>query len=127
MRFALLLFVASRLPAEPAEQYGRGVFRGAPVTFRVLNGRAIFDSDIDLGPAGELDAPAGSRASIYLTSPLGRWPNGAIPYVVDPDVPTPQRILDAASMWNSLTPIRLAPRAGEANYLRFKREQNSGV
>src|SRR5258708_28988281 len=123
MRFALLLFVASRLPAERAEQYGRGVFRGAPVTFRVLNGRAIFDSDIDLGPADELDAPAGSRASIYLTSPLGRWPNAAIPYIVDPAVPTPQRILNAPPMWNSLPPIRLPRRAARANSFRFNPNQ----
>jgi len=105
MRLALLLLVASWLVAQPAEQQGRSVFRGAPVTFRVLNGRAIFEQDIDLGPADEIDAQNVYPASIYLSSLQGRWPDGVIPYVVDPDIPNAQRILDSAAMWNSSTPI----------------------
>src|SRR5262249_41892225 len=120
MRITLLAFTAASLTAQVPVQYGRTIFRGAPVTFRVQKGRAIFDGDIDLGPADELDeaSPAPkARASIYLANTQARWPNGVVPYIVDSDVPNAQRISDATTIWNSRTPIHLVPRAAEANYV----------
>ena len=56
-----------------------------------------------------------------------RWPGGVIPYEIDPDVPRTERINAAILQWSDLTPIRLVPRNGEANYVRFVRENNDGL
>jgi hypothetical protein len=56
-----------------------------------------------------------------------RWPHGVIPYVIDSNVPQPERILNAIHQWTDLTPIRLTPRRGQPNYVRFIRENNDGL
>jgi hypothetical protein len=56
-----------------------------------------------------------------------RWPGGVIPYVINPDVPHPERIYAAILQWTDLTPIRLVPRGNETNFLRFVRENNDGL
>jgi hypothetical protein len=56
-----------------------------------------------------------------------RWPRGVIPYIIDADIPRPERITDAIRKWDELTPIRLAPRRGQANYVHFVRENNGGL
>ena len=44
-----------------------------------------------------------------------------MPYVIDPDVPNPQRILDGIAHWNTRTPFQIVPRTTEANYVHFSR------
>ena len=50
-----------------------------------------------------------------------RWPDQFIPYVIDPDVPNPQRVLDAIAHWQARTPIRFGARIGQTDYVRFSR------
>jgi hypothetical protein len=56
-----------------------------------------------------------------------RWPGGVIPFVIDHNVPRPERIYNAIRQWAELTPIRLIPRTHETNYVRFTRENNDGL
>ena len=56
-----------------------------------------------------------------------RWPSGVIPFVIDADIPHPERIYDAMVQWTAATPIRLVRRTDEANYVRFVRENNDGL
>jgi hypothetical protein len=56
-----------------------------------------------------------------------RWPGGVIPFVIDADVPNPERIYGAILQWTDLTPIRLVPRNKQPNYVRFVRENNDGL
>ena len=56
-----------------------------------------------------------------------RWPGGVIPYIIDSDIPRPQRIHAAILEWANQTPIRLIPRTTEQNYVRFVRENNDGL
>src|SRR2546426_962993 len=56
-----------------------------------------------------------------------RWPGAVIPYVIDKDVPRPERIHYAIRQWSELTPIRLIPRTNQTNYVRFARENNDGL
>src|SRR5215831_5123745 len=56
-----------------------------------------------------------------------RWPGGVIPYVIDSNVPRPERIYAAILQWTDLTPIRMVRRKNEANYVRFVRENNDGL
>jgi hypothetical protein len=56
-----------------------------------------------------------------------RWPGGVIPFVIDADIPHPERIYDAMLQWTAATPIRLVRRTDETNYVRFVRENNDGL
>ena len=56
-----------------------------------------------------------------------RWPGGVIPFVIDADIPHPERIHDAIQQWTEVTPIRLVRRTDEVNYVRFVRENNDGL
>lgn len=56
-----------------------------------------------------------------------RWPGGVIPYVIDPDIPHPERLHSAMKQWIDLTPIRLIPHTNQSNYVRFVREDNGGL
>src|SRR5713226_6409628 len=56
-----------------------------------------------------------------------RWPGGVIPYVIDHNVPRPERIYSAIRQWSEVTPIRLIPRTNQTNYVRFARENNNGL
>ena len=135
MRSAVFLWFAivSSLSGQLSVQMGKTNFRGVVVEYRVVDGRAIFDGDIDLGPVEALEPglePARSGPpprSAYIEPQRYRWPNGNIPYIVDPDVPNPQRITDAVAAWNSTTPLHLTPRIAETNYVHFIRQQSSGT
>ena len=63
------------------------------------------------------------------TSPFNRfrWPGGIIPFVIDADVPHPERIQTALQQWSGRTPIRLIPRSNQTNYVRFVRENSDGL
>jgi uncharacterized protein (TIGR03437 family) len=109
-----------------------GVFRDRPVTYRVMNGLAILEDDMILGSPDELEAADAaktrpSRDALIIPDTRFRWTNATIPYRIDADIPNPQRIMDAVAHWNANTPIRMTPYSGEANRLRFIRENNFGI
>src|SRR6266849_9140355 len=133
MRIAVVgMALCAALTAQTEIDVRSGVFRGRPVTYRVIGGLAVLDGDIILGTADEMEAagaakPDTSRDALLTPDARFRWTNATIPYRIDADIPNPQRILDAVSHWNANTPIHLTPWAGEANRLRFVREQNFGI
>lgn len=45
------------------------------------------------------------------------WPQGRVPYEIDPSFPDQQRVADAVAEWNGRTVIRFVERLGEADYL----------
>src|SRR5215831_10603598 len=105
LRIPLLLVVTLSLFAQTAVPVGQTIFRNRVVGYRVIGGRAIFDGDIDLGPVSQMRdsiAPAGKAGeaqSGYASDTQLRWPNGAIPYTIDADIPNPQRIVSTRSAW----------------------------
>ncbi|MCS6954035.1 MAG: M12 family metallopeptidase [Bryobacterales bacterium] len=123
-----LLFLPTAQPAGQPDI--RTVWhRGKPLTYEVVGGLALFQGDIILGTAQELEAIAasGRRDASVLNIPARRWPGGVIPYVIDSDLPNPRRVLDAIEHWNTNTPIRLIPRTAESNYIRFFRQTGTGT
>jgi hypothetical protein len=78
-----------------------------------IDGRAIIDGDIIAG-----DDPQGIAGSVVA---LKLWPGGIIPYEVDPRVNRPERIEQAARHWRDMAGIRLVPRSGQRDYVRFFR------
>jgi uncharacterized protein (TIGR03437 family) len=54
-------------------------------------------------------------------TPTILWTNGLVPYVIDPDIPSPSRFTDAVAYYNSSTPLHFQPRGSEANYVHLVR------
>jgi hypothetical protein len=74
-----------------------------------------------LFPFNQIRSADNALASRY------RWPGGVIPYVIDQNVPRPERVHNAMRQWAELTPIRLIPRTNQPDYVRFTRENNDGL
>jgi hypothetical protein len=113
---------------------------GQPMAIRyeVHDGRAIWQGDIDLGPAsgisvtvagakpylrmgGDVSARVGGGVRGVIPNDLGfRWPGGVVPFEADPDLPAKDRITKAIEMIESTTGgVRIVPRNGEADYVKF--------
>jgi astacin len=124
VKFCVLAVLFSAVAWARTPDVRTGTFRGKLVTYEVVDGWAVYQGDIVLGPADELEATgeksAGHEASV-IPAERYRWPEGTIPYTIDSDMPNPQRVRDAIEEWNSRTPIRLVARSGERNYVRFFR------
>ncbi|GAA3393632.1 M12 family metallopeptidase [Cryptosporangium minutisporangium] len=108
-----------------------------PVVYGVRDGLAVFEGDIVLGTVEEMAArtafvegPIADRLAVAgpgvlpaVALPAGRsrWPDGVVPYEVDPALPEAQRVAaeDAVVHWNTQTRLTLVPRSSETDYLRF--------
>lgn len=120
----------------------RGVTFGVkPVEYAVVNGLAVFEGCIVLGTADAMQqvadqvregadlqnleithAPVGVVHGVGITGERYRWPQGQVPYELDPALPETTRthITNAINHWHSNTNIRLIPRtASHTNYVRF--------
>ena len=100
------------------------------VQYAVVDGRAIFEGDIDLGSVEDLeksnDAMRGITVeeAVTITGSQFRWPGGVVPYDIDPNMPDQQRVHDAIAHWEQHTvirfPLRTAANASTyPNYVHF--------
>jgi PKD repeat protein len=107
----------------------------AQVTYEVHDGLAIWEGDIVLGAANLM---AATREQLSLSgglrlpgtvSPSGvvivganfRWPNGVVPYTIDPALTNQARVTNAIAMVEQETPgVTLVPRNGEDDYVTFR-------
>ena len=110
---------------------GGVTFLRRALPFAEVDGQAIFEGDIVLGPASLFTAdPTGPipMASVGITGPQFRWPNGRIPYEIDAGMPDQQRITDAIAHWEQNTGIRFVLRDGSnaATYPDFVHFQSGG-
>ena len=105
------------------------------VWYEIVDGRAIFDGDIDLGPAhlvprtrDELYAqhgvPPGAERGVIENASHKRWPGGVVPYVISSSfsVARRQMILDAMAHIEAKTwGLRFVPRQPhQPDYLDFQ-------
>src|SRR5215471_17853449 len=100
------------------------------VQYAAVGGRAIFEGDIDLGSVEEVEKSnavmrgAGVEAAVILPGSQFRWPNGRVPYDIDPALPDQQRVADAIAHWEANTVIRFVQRTpanavGLPNFVHF--------
>jgi hypothetical protein len=91
----------------------------------VVDGEAVVEGDIVLGPAAALEGEAlsgkGGRYASAIAGQRFRWTGNTVPYVIAADVPNPGRVTGAIEAWNENTVMRLVPRTTEGNYLEFRR------
>lgn len=83
------------------------------VTFQVIDGRAVFEGDIDLGPAEAVPAtrealvgPPGRKDGAIINGTNRRWGGGSVAYEISTSFSSTQRqtILDAISYVQATTP-----------------------
>ncbi|HEU0054067.1 MAG TPA: M12 family metallopeptidase [Longimicrobium sp.] len=99
------------------------------VTYEVREGRAIYQGDIDLGPAESIAASApeakaedGPRFGVVRDGSRYRWPGAVVYYTVDSNLPQQSRVSNAISHIESKTRnVTFVPRTTQKNYVRFVR------
>lgn len=113
------------------------------IEYAIVEGRAMFEGDIVIGTE-ETIAAAESDGALRLES--GRvfdsvpeslergmvvqgcivvnvasnlWPNGSIPYTIDPGLPNQQRVTDAIDHWEQNTSISFVARQTQNDFVKF--------
>lgn len=120
-------------------------FTDVPVVYSVVDGIALFNGCIDMGPVEQVERAAveiGTRLAAdaaraqdsSTTAPddipemagIGLpadstflWPNGVVPFVIDAGLSNQQRVTDAINHFTANTGIRFVARTTHANYIRF--------
>ncbi len=138
----LIGLVAALAEAQDGLDIRTTIFHGMELSYEVVDGLAIHDGDIILGTAQEAAAraPDGLPAlrspdSLHVDDRVRRlapfprevlWPNAIVPYVIDDDVPHPEWILEAMSIWNTSTVVEFVERTTERDYLRFALREEPG-
>jgi uncharacterized protein (TIGR03437 family) len=127
MNAALFTIPVLSLALCAAADLRTGYYRGQPIQFENQGGLAVFEGDIILGSTAEIENFAASSKEGSTRESTGviwqslLWPNGVIPYTIDPLFSAAQRaeILEAIRHWNENTPIRLIERTNETNGVQF--------
>ncbi|GIZ52836.1 Dot/Icm T4SS effector Zinc-dependent metalloprotease LegP [Noviherbaspirillum aridicola] len=102
-------------------------FRNKPVRYTAVNGLAVYEGCIVLGTVEEMERRAaairaggddGIDRGVAITGDQYRWPNGVMPYDIDPGLPNQNRVTDAIAHWEANTGIRFIRRtsANAAQY-----------
>lgn len=99
------------------------------VHFEVVDGIAVMEGDIRLGPAtlvpfryGLPQRPAGAvQGAVAIRNRTDLWPRGEIPYAIDPSVSAAKiEWIHWTASHLGTTPLRLRPRAGDRDYVLFR-------
>lgn len=121
---AVLPFVVDQ-----AELSTNAAMTPAPATEFAAGEQIVVEGDILLTPEQQRAlASQKGRSAVIVPWQGNKWPNGVMPYILDPALANPQRTLDAINHWNTLLAgvIRIVPRSSEKDYVRFKPASSSG-
>jgi hypothetical protein len=103
-------------------------FQQKSVTYYDVDGVAIVEGDIALGPTEQVRATterirealgSGMAFGVGVSGSQFRWPNSQMPYEIDPALPNQQRVTDAIAHWEANTPFRF-PQRTQANAAQFQ-------
>lgn len=96
-----------------------GTYRGELITYRVVNGEAVYQGDMMLAPGDLTDGDKATEGTGRTIKSL-RWTGKIVYYTVDPTLPYPERVTDAIAHWQAYTAIRFVPRTTQYSYVTFK-------
>ncbi|WP_336920935.1 Dot/Icm T4SS effector Zinc-dependent metalloprotease LegP [Aquipuribacter sp. SD81] len=122
----------ARRDGEVGTAYLDGVtFRSRPVQYVVVDGLAMLEGDITLGPVEEVEAITQIRRDELASPDTGamveavlrsgaefRWPQCRVPYEIDGGLPDQARVTDAIAHWEARTRFRFVRRTA-ANAAQF--------
>lgn len=88
-----------------------------------VDGEAVFEGDIVL-----LDRERFGQEALGVTGVGFRWPDGLVPYEIDPTLPDPKRVTQAIAHWENNTRIRFTVRttANAASFPDFVSFRSGG-
>jgi hypothetical protein len=69
---------------------------------------------------GDIVVPVGPNDTKSATSVGRQWDNGVVPYVIDSNLPLPERVTQAIAHWEAKTKLRFVPRTMERDYVHFR-------
>ena len=87
-------------------------FRARAVQYVVVDGDAVFEGDIILGTAEQVEQESEMlkaevrgevQSGVIITGSQFRWPNCTVPYDIDPALPNQARVTDAIAHWEANT------------------------
>lgn len=100
------------------------------VVYEVQHGHAIWEGDIDLGPAEWVARTReeslqkrsdGARYGVAIDGSTRRWPSGVVPYVIQSSLPNKARVTDAmAHITANTNKVRFVQRTTQAAYVEFR-------
>ncbi|MCF2502099.1 M12 family metallopeptidase [Dyadobacter sp. CY107] len=109
--------------ADSNRVYKEGMFNGTPIRYKLVNGDAVWQGDIELTPEqlGQAGDSGSRTAGSGVNDLFARWPNGVIPYEIASnfDQVEKNRIKDAIALWQDRTSITFVPRTSHTDYVRF--------
>lgn len=105
-----------------------GSARQQQVNFATVNGQAVLDGDILLGPATALPfryglprQAADQKGAVALADRSYLWPNGEIPYLIDASARDKVDAITWATHVYDSTPLKIRPRiASDRDYVVFR-------
>src|SRR5260370_14033747 len=124
-------FVLVAVSATATETH-TGWWHGRRITYKIADGRAIWQGDMAL-PISDISSsppmtarqkPGSTRDATFIGDTSALWPNATVPYTSAAGVPSALRqfIMQAIQAYQSATPIRWIPRTNEVDYVAFKGE-----
>jgi hypothetical protein len=84
--------------------------------YKLVHGLIMIQGDQVVGAPTEPEIPASGSASL---SPLKLWPNGNVPFHIQPSLPQPERVLQALAMFDGSN-VHFTPYNGEEDALVFE-------
>ncbi len=103
-------------------------FSSKAVQYAVIDGMALVEGDINLGPVEQVQGKTEVRrqeatgapfaSGVVISGSQFRWPNCLIPYEIDDGLPSANRVTDAIAHWEARTNYRFVLRtpANEGQY-----------
>jgi hypothetical protein len=83
-----------------------------PVKYQLVGSEPVFEGDILLPTEG-----SEVRSAVVVGQ---RWPDAVVPYVVDANLPLPERVHFAIAQWEHQTKLRFVPRTTQSDYVHFR-------
>ncbi|BDZ64357.1 M12 family metallopeptidase [Agromyces mangrovi Wang et al. 2018] len=103
-------------------------FTSKPVVWADIDGMAVVEGDIVIGTVEEAlerdvskltSDPEGLQFSVGISGAQFRWPNGRVPFEIDPGLTNQSRVTNAIAHWESNTPLEFVQRTTETDFVRF--------
>jgi hypothetical protein len=97
------------------------------VEYTVVDGQAVVEGCIVLGEEEEVRqitaaieraAETGEEAfGVGINDPRYLWPSRTVPWEIDPELPSPERVTQAIAHWREKTPLRFVERTDANRFL----------
>ncbi|HZI08985.1 MAG TPA: M12 family metallopeptidase [Myxococcus sp.] len=118
------------VPAESQPQWETGTFLTPQgplrLTYQRVDGKRIHQGDMLL-PESLEEGEGQVRQGLAARNSWMLWPDGVVPFVIDPNLPNPARVYDAMAHWHMRTKIRFVSRTTETAYIFIQPGASAGL